>query len=96
MAYTLRGRVYNAIKVQKASKNSPTLELLGCSLEFLLEWFKFRFDENMTFENHGPLWHIDHVIPCSLFDLLDTEEIARCFHWTNLQQKIIEHVLKNK
>lgn len=33
----------------------------------------------------GNEYHIDHIIPCSSFDLTDPEEQKKCFHWTNLQ-----------
>lgn len=29
--------------------------------------------------------HIDHKIPCKLFDLTKPEEQKKCFHYTNLQ-----------
>jgi len=40
----------------------------------------------MTWENHGLYgWHIDHIRPCSSFDLNDPEEIKKINHFTNLQ-----------
>ena len=42
------------------------------------EW-KTNFTEEMTFENYGPYWHVDHVIPCSKFDLSNDENIGNCF-----------------
>ena len=39
----------------------------------------------MTKENHGTVWHIDHIIPCNAFDLNDENEQRRCFHFKNLQ-----------
>jgi hypothetical protein len=30
-------------------------------------------------------WHVDHIIPCSSFDLTDSEQQKKCFHYTNLQ-----------
>jgi hypothetical protein len=38
----------------------------------------------MSWNNHGQ-WHIDHVRPCSSFNLLNPEEQQQCFHYTNLQ-----------
>lgn len=32
---------------------------------------------------HG--WHVDHIIPCSSFDLTDIKQQKICFHYTNLQ-----------
>lgn len=85
LALKLRNRIRECMKISNIKKYAHTLEILGCPLEFLKDWFKFRFDNDMTFENHGTVWHIDHVIPCSLFDFTDDTEQERCFHWTNLQ-----------
>ena len=30
-------------------------------------------------------WHIDHIRPCSSFDLSDPTQQKECFHYTNLQ-----------
>jgi len=40
----------------------------------------------MTWENHGfDGWHVDHIKPCTSFDLTDLEQQKQCFHYTNLQ-----------
>jgi hypothetical protein len=39
----------------------------------------------MTWENYGTRWHIDHILPCSAFELQNSEEQEICFHYTNLQ-----------
>ena len=40
----------------------------------------------MTWKNYGRNgWHIDHILPCSSFDLTDPEQRRKCFHYTNLQ-----------
>lgn len=81
---TLRSRLGNAIKRQKSNKNNGTIQLLGCSISYLKEFLEGKFKEGMNWENHGE-WHIDHIRPCVLFNLLDEEEQKKCFHYTNLQ-----------
>ena len=45
-----------------------------------------QFTQGMTKENHGKYgWHVDHIKPCSSFDLSDIEQQKLCFHYTNLQ-----------
>lgn len=40
----------------------------------------------MTWDNWNfKGWHIDHIIPCSSFNLNNLEEQKKCFHYTNLQ-----------
>ena len=40
----------------------------------------------MSWKNHGKYgWHIDHIKPCSKFNLIDPTEQKKCFHYTNLQ-----------
>jgi hypothetical protein len=79
----LRARLKAALK--GISKSKKTMELLGVPhINFFKTWIECKFKEGMTWENKH-LWHIDHVLPCSSFDLTKPEEQAKCFHYTNLQ-----------
>ena len=60
------------------------MELLGCSQEYLREHLSAQFTEGMTLENYGE-WHIDHIQAVSLFDHNDPEQVAICWHYTNMQ-----------
>jgi hypothetical protein len=69
-------------------KHNPTLssvKLIDCSVPFLKNWLQSNFKEGMTLENYGSYWHVDHVIPCSLFDMTNEIDVKNCFRWTNLQ-----------
>ena len=81
---TLRSRLGSALKNQNARKSQHTLDLIGCSIPFLLGYLEAKFTSGMTWENHGK-WHIDHIKPCASFNLLDKEEQQKCFYYTNLQ-----------
>jgi hypothetical protein len=60
----IRCRIYHAIL-----KNKPTIEYLGCSSNEYIQWMNDH-SLDFTIENHGKIWHIDHVIPLSKFDLM--------------------------
>ncbi len=78
----LRSRFYKFIK---DNKNNNVIILLGCTLNFLKQYLESQFKPEMTWSNHGIIWEIDHIIPCSKFDLTKEEEQQKCFHYTNLQ-----------
>jgi hypothetical protein len=80
----LRCRLYHALKDQNVIKTQKTLDLIGCSIDFLKNWLESKFKEGMSWENYGE-WHIDHIKPCSKFNLTDEEEQKKCFCYNNLQ-----------
>lgn len=81
----LRRRMLRAFKDQSCIKPAKTLALLGCTTRFLVTYLVAQFRPGMTLENHGKVWHIDHIRPCASFNLADPEQVKMCFHYTNLQ-----------
>lgn len=81
----LRSRILKVLHNQKTTKSVALLSLLGCSIEQLRQYLEQQFKEGMTWQNHGKVWHIDHYIPCSYFDLSDLKQQKICFNWRNLQ-----------
>jgi len=67
------------------NKSATTIKLLGCTIEELWTHFESKFQEGMTRENYGSVWHVDHYKPCSSFDLTDPRQQRQCFNWRNLQ-----------
>ena len=65
------------------TKSSKTCEILGCDWNTLKEYFESQFDENMSWENHGTYWDIDHIIP--LATAKTEEDVIKLNHYTNLQ-----------
>ncbi len=60
--------------------------LLGCTVEELKTHIENQFEDGMTWENWTrDGWHLDHIVPCSSFDLTKKKEQKKCFHYTNLQ-----------
>lgn len=81
---TLRKRIAIAIKRQYTKKAYSSVELLGCTPKEAREHIEKQFVEGMTWDNY-PEWHVDHIIPCSFFDLTKPEQQKECFNYTNLQ-----------
>jgi hypothetical protein len=86
LAFRLRGilrhRVWSALK--NNTKSAKTMELIGCSIEYLMGYLEAKFVPGMSWQNYGS-WHVDHIKPCATFDLSKPEEQRKCFHYTNLQ-----------
>lgn len=84
MTCRLRGRLTIALKKAGAKKAAPTFELIGCDTACLRVHIESLFRDGMSWDNIGK-WHLDHIIPCSAFDLVDPLQQKKCFHFSNLQ-----------
>jgi hypothetical protein len=80
----LRSRLHDAF--HGYSKSEKTLNLIGCSVQFLRQYLSSKFTKGMNWKNYGRNgWVIDHIIPCCKFDLTKKSEQYKCFHYKNLQ-----------
>jgi hypothetical protein len=70
-------------------KKPKTEKLIDCDLDSLVNHLQLQFYNNMSFDNYGEIWHLDHIIPCDWFDLTDINQIKTCTHYTNLQPLLI-------
>lgn len=82
---SLRNRFNQVIKNYKGVKHTSVIELSGCSIDQLKQHLESKFIPPISWENWGKVWEIDHIIPCSSFDLTNLEQQKKCFHYTNLQ-----------
>ena len=84
----LKNSVYS--KINKIIRNkyklkNPSIEkIIGCNTSYFLEYIKSKFVNGMSMNNYGD-WHIDHIIPCCMYDLKKKGEIEKSSHYTNLQ-----------
>ncbi len=79
----LRSRLYKFIK---GHTSCSIRNVLGCTREQLTAHLESLFQLGMTWDNYGRNgWHIDHVQPCSAFDLRKMDQRRACFHFTNLR-----------
>jgi len=86
----ISGRIYKSLKFRK---NKHTIDYLGCNYEEYLLWIE---TYEYTLQNHGTVWHIDHVIPISTFNLDNEEEQLLAFNWRNtMPLSVKENLSKN-
>ncbi len=83
VAKSLRDRLYRAIK-RGYKKASPTMTLLGCSTDYLIQHLEAQFQPGMSWDNYGD-WHIDHIKAVHEFDLSKPDQQFICFNWQNLR-----------
>jgi len=87
----LRSRI--SLALRKAKKTDKTIKLIGCTIPELETHLAKQFQPGMSMENYGQ-WHVDHKIPCAVFDLSDPRQQKECFNYTNLQPLWAEDNLK--
>ena len=78
----LRIRMWKVLK--GISKSASTMKLIGCSIKKLKYHLSNQFIDNMSWLNYGD-WEVDHIRPCSSFDLSKKSEQFKCFNYNNLR-----------
>ncbi len=88
LAGLVRSRIYQALK---SDKSKHSLEYLGTDIKTFREHIQAQFKEateddprQMTWENHGEVWHIDHIIPLA-YAKPTLEEVMERLHYMNCQ-----------
>lgn len=95
LTHLLRCRMRCALRVTSSKKVSSTIELLGCSPAQFKAHLESQFDKNMSWDNYGSYWSVDHIKPLAGFDLTDGEQQKIAFHYTNCQPlEKIENIRK--
>lgn len=91
----LRDRLRKALEAKSWEKTSHFREYIGCELEELRLYLEGFFSPEMTWENHGKIWQIDHIIPLGSAET--DEEMYKLSHFSNLKPILIEdHKIKSK
>ena len=88
-----RSQIKRCLNNSHLEKTKPSIEYLGCSAEYFIEYFKKKMDKFNLFSEIEMTWdniHIDHIKPVSVFDLDNEDEFLNCCNYTNLQPLIAE------
>lgn len=94
MRSTPRGHLSSSISrgiaysISKGTKGGNRWEaLVGYTVDQLKIHLEKQFIDGMSWDNYGPVWHIDHKIPISAFNFKAPEDIdfKKCWSLKNLQ-----------
>ena len=61
------------------------IEYIGCRMSEVRQHIERQFAQGMTWDNHGKVWEVDHIVPLSYFNLTDLSQRLAANHYTNLQ-----------
>ena len=79
----------------KNFKQHHTIEYLDYTMGELKEYLERQFTTDMSWDNYGTLWHIDHIRPCASFKFVNDdgtenfEAIKECWSLDNLHPMYI-------
>ena len=83
MQFTIALSIRNRTKAALKLKSDSTLKLLGCSIDEYYKYLEEQFDTEMSWDNYGTYWEIDHILPLYTFDLLLKENQKIAFNFKN-------------
>ncbi len=82
-AFKQNCRVYGAFKRKRWIKGGRNEQILGCSFCVAKQHIESFFKHDMSWDNYGLIWEIDHIYPLALANT--PEEMEKLCHYTNLQ-----------
>lgn len=89
----VRSRIRGALE----SKQMSSIKYLGCNSVEYYKWIEYNMNDFYNINEHGKVWHIDHVIPLAQFDMSDINQQLLAFNWRNTSPLgAKENLKKNK
>jgi hypothetical protein len=70
---------------QATPRSKRYIPELGCTRWQARKHIERQWLPGMSWDNHGGVWEIDHIIPASRFDVRDPLQQLQMCHYTNLQ-----------
>ena len=90
LACNIRSRTNQVFKSQNVKTLNSTIDLIGCSLDFLKKWILHQLYGEMTLENYGNIWCLDHGYPISKINLPNRNDMYKFTNWINLRPMYIK------
>jgi hypothetical protein len=88
LSNNIRTSMYHALQGKKGYHKWESL--VGYTLQDLINHIQHKLTPDMTWDNYGSIWQVDHITPKSWFKYTTAEEDAfkQCWSLSNLQPKL--------
>lgn len=80
LSHTISSAIYRVLKGIKSDRHWE--DLVGYSIQELKEHLEKQFTSEMSWDNMGEYWEIDHIIPQNLFIYNSNEDISFKICWS--------------
>jgi len=70
--------------IQWKGRGTFIQEYIGADIGFVRELIEKMFIEDMSWDNYGSLWVIDHIVPFRSFDIFKEEDLKLVWNYRNL------------
>lgn len=79
--------INHALTRMLSNKKSSIMNYLPYNIEDLKSHLEKQFNDNMSWQNYGIYWHIDHIIPqsCLPYMSMEEENFKKCWSLENLR-----------
>lgn len=73
-------------KLTNENRFGYVYDFINCDMNFLKRWLQYNYISEMSDENYGTYWFMDHVIPIHTFKIKENLETNKknCYSWFNL------------
>src|SRR5438105_4564438 len=92
----LKQRIRGTIQKHNITHKYSFIKMFGCNQKEFEEHLRKQFTNEMSFENYGIYWELDHIFPISRYDLTDYNKFLKCFHYTNIYNHLSINANKQK
>lgn len=79
----MRNKYYHAICGRLP--DSTCIKLFGGTRDVIRTHLQSKFRDDMSWDNYGSLWEVDHVISVSYYKMDNKADVLECFHYSNTQ-----------
>jgi hypothetical protein len=85
-----RNQLKRVLRQSNLEKAKPSIEYLGCSVEYFKNFIEKKMTKDMTWDNI----HLDHIKPITKFKLDDEDQFLDCCNYTNFQPLLVKDNLE--